>query len=71
MPGLRPGAQRNDFGVGFANPSLLGGFEELREFFPSRAANSATRAANAAINASLRASTTSNSLLRGGWHNGN
>jgi len=52
LPGLRPDARRNDFGAGLARPSLLGGFEEFREFFPSRASNSATRPANAAISAS-------------------
>jgi len=62
---LRPDARRNDFGAGLANPSLLGGLEEFREFFPNRASSSATRPANTAISASRCASSTSNSSTEG------
>jgi len=62
---LRADARRNDFGAGLANPSLLGGLEEFREFFPNRASSSATRPANTAISASRCASSTSNSSTEG------
>ena len=52
---------RSDFGAGFARPSLLGGFEEFREFLPNRASNSATRTANAEISASRCVNATSRS----------
>lgn len=47
LPGLRPIERHSDRGAGLANPSELGGFEELREFLPSRASNSSIRAINA------------------------
>ena len=47
--------------AGFANPSLLDGFEEFREFLPSRASSSATRPASSVINASRSTSATSRS----------
>ena len=43
------------------NPSLLGGFEEFREFLPSRASSSATRPESSAINASRTTSAASRS----------
>ena len=61
LAGFASGRPRDDFSAGLANPSLLGGFEEFREFFPSRASNSATRPAKAAISASRCASATSRS----------
>ena len=47
-PGLRAPRRRSERGAGLANPSELGGLEELREFCPSWRRNSAISAAAAA-----------------------
>ena len=46
-PGLRPLLPRSDRVGGLAGPSCDGGFEEFREFCPTRARSSATSAASA------------------------
>ena len=41
-PGLRPVFFRSDLGAGLPSPSEDGGLEEFFEFWPARAASSAT-----------------------------
>lgn len=47
FPARRPLARRKDLGAGLAYPSDDGGFDEFREFFPTRASNSETRSVSA------------------------
>ena len=71
LPGDFPDGRRRDLGGGFTNASVLGGFDEFREFFFRRPSNVATftlrisiSAFKSVINPSRSANWASNNSIR-------